>query len=58
MNLSMLIAPNEPQYADSATNFSYGLNWVKTWYRNLLSDNFQIQRNLEIKKGQSPSVKS
>ena len=32
----------------------YGLNWIEPWYGNLLSDNFQIQRNPGIKKnGQS-----
>jgi len=31
----------------------YGLNWIEPWYGNLLSDNFQIQRNPGIKNGQS-----
>ena len=32
----------------------YGLNWIEPWYGNLLSDNFQIQRNPGINKnGQS-----
>lgn len=32
----------------------YGLNWLEPWYGNLLSDNFQIQRNPGINKnGQS-----
>lgn len=31
----------------------YGLNWIEPWYGNLLSGNFQIQRNPGIKKGQS-----
>ena len=29
----------------------YGLNWIEPWYGNLLSDNFQIQRNPGINKG-------
>ena len=28
----------------------YGLNWIEPWYGNLLSDNFQIQRNPGINK--------
>ena len=28
----------------------YGLNWIEPWYGNLLSDNFQIQRNPGIQK--------
>ena len=28
----------------------YGLNWIEPWYGNLLSDNFQIQRNPGMKK--------
>ncbi|TYG82889.1 hypothetical protein ES288_D01G125700v1 [Gossypium darwinii] len=31
----------------------YGLNWIEPWYRNLLSDNFQIQTNPGMKNGQS-----
>ncbi len=31
----------------------YGLNQIEPWYGNLLSENFQIQRNPGIKKGQS-----
>lgn len=31
----------------------YGLDWIEPWYGNLLSDNFQIQRNPGIKNGQS-----
>ena len=32
----------------------YGLNWIEPWYGNLLSDNFQIQRNPGFNKnGQS-----
>lgn len=31
----------------------YGLNCIEPWYGNLLSDNFQIQRNPGIKNGQS-----
>jgi len=31
----------------------YGLNWIEPWYGNLLSVNFQIQRNPGIKNGQS-----
>ena len=32
----------------------YGLNWIEPWYGNLLSENFQIQRNPGINKnGQS-----
>ena len=31
----------------------YGLNWIEPWYGNLLSDNFQIQRNPGMKNGQS-----
>jgi len=29
------------------------LHWIEPWYGNLLSVNFQIQRNPGIKKGQS-----
>ena len=29
----------------------YGLNWIEPWYGNLLSDNFQIQRNPGKKRG-------
>jgi hypothetical protein len=32
----------------------YGLNWIEPWYGNLLSDNFQIQRNPGIKKKGNP----
>ena len=31
----------------------YGLDWIEPWYGNLLSENFQIQRNPGIKDGQS-----
>jgi hypothetical protein len=31
----------------------YELDCIEPWYGNLLSGNFQIQRNPEIKKGQS-----
>ena len=31
----------------------YGLDCIEPWYGNLLSGNFQIQRNPGIKKGQS-----
>lgn len=31
----------------------YGLDWIEPWYGNILSDNFQIQRNPGIKNGQS-----
>lgn len=31
----------------------YGLDWIEPWYGNLLSDNFQIQRNPGMKNGQS-----
>lgn len=31
----------------------YGLGWIEPWYGNILSDNFQIQRNPGIKNGQS-----
>lgn len=31
----------------------YGLDWIEPWYGNLLSVNFQIQRNPGIKNGQS-----
>ncbi len=31
----------------------YGLDWIEPWYGNLLSGNFQIQRNPGIKNGQS-----
>lgn len=31
----------------------YGLDWIEPWYGNLLSGNFQIQRNPGTKKGQS-----
>lgn len=31
----------------------YGLDWIEPWYGNLLSENFQIQRNPGIKNGQS-----
>ena len=31
----------------------YGLDWTEPWYGNLLSENFQIQRNPGIKNGQS-----
>ena len=31
----------------------YGLDCIEPWYGNLLSGNFQIQRNPRIKKGQS-----
>nr|KJB23821.1 hypothetical protein B456_004G116300 [Gossypium raimondii] len=29
------------------------LNWIESWYGNLRSDNFQIQRNPGMKNGQS-----
>lgn len=29
----------------------YGLNWIEPWYGNLLSENFQIQRNPGINNG-------
>ena len=32
----------------------YGLNWIEPWYGNLLSDNFQIQRNPGINKRGNP----
>ena len=31
----------------------YGLNWIESWYGNLPSENFQIQRNPGIHNGQS-----
>ena len=31
----------------------YGLDCIEPWYGNLLSGNFQIQRNPGIKNGQS-----
>ena len=31
----------------------YGLNCIEPWYGNLLSGNFQTQRNPGMKKGQS-----
>lgn len=31
----------------------YGLDWIEPWYGNLLSGNFQIQRNPGIQNGQS-----
>jgi hypothetical protein len=31
----------------------YGLDWIEPWYGNLLSSNFQIQRNPGIQNGQS-----
>ena len=31
----------------------YGLDCIEPWYGNLLSDNFQIQRNPGMKNGQS-----
>lgn len=31
----------------------YGLDWIEPWYGNLLSVNFQIQRNPGTKNGQS-----
>lgn len=31
----------------------YGLNQIEPWYGNLLSENFQIQRNPGINNGQS-----
>lgn len=31
----------------------YGLDWIEPWYGNLLSGNFQIQRNPGMKNGQS-----
>lgn len=31
----------------------YGLDWIEPWYGNLLSENFQIQRNPGNKNGQS-----
>uniref|UniRef100_A0A7N0VC97 Uncharacterized protein n=1 Tax=Kalanchoe fedtschenkoi TaxID=63787 RepID=A0A7N0VC97_KALFE len=31
----------------------YELNFIEPWYGNLLSENFQVQRNPGIKTGQS-----
>ncbi|DAD49722.1 TPA_asm: hypothetical protein HUJ06_000084 [Nelumbo nucifera] len=38
---------------DMGNGRRYGLDWIEPWYGNLLSENFQIQRNPGSKNGQS-----
>jgi hypothetical protein len=50
-NNKILISKQKRGYGEIGRR--YGLNWIEPWYGNLLSDNFQIQRNPGIKNGQS-----
>lgn len=52
-NNKILISKQKQKRGYGEIGRRYGLNWIEPWYGNLLSDNFQIQRNPGIKNGQS-----
>ena len=50
-NYNWILVSKERGYGEIGRR--YGLDWIEPWYGNLLSGNFQIQRNPGTKNGQS-----